>query len=74
MTDELDDDIVTEFVSAGAKKLWLHDKGGKSDLQCPRIHLECSRLGCPQFSHHERHLGRIGQSTGPLSHAGHGYA
>lgn len=50
------------------------DKGGKSDLQCLRIHLKCSRLGCPQFSQHKRHLGRIGQSTGPLLHAGHGYA
>ena len=56
------------------QKLRLHDKGGKSDLQCPQIHLECSQLGCPQFSHHERHLGRIGQSTGPLSHAGRGHA
>ena len=36
------------------QKLRLHDKGGKSGLQCLRIHLECLRFGCPQFLHHEK--------------------
>lgn len=42
------------------QKLRLHDKGGKSGLQCLWIHLECSRFGCPQFLHHERqHLAEL---------------
>ena len=74
MTDELNGRH-HQICLGWCQKLRLHDKGGKSGLQCLRIHLGYLRFGCPQFLHHERqHLGGIRQSTGPSFHAGRGHA
>ena len=54
MTDELDGDVITEFVSGGAKNNGYTTREGKKVCKTPRIHPECSRRSCPEFSDHER--------------------
>ena len=54
MTDELDRDVITEFVSGGEKNYGYQTRGGKVVSPFTGFHLERPRLRHPQFPQHER--------------------
>ena len=54
MTDELDGDVITEFVSWGRQELWVPNTRRQSGVQGTWIHFERPWLRHSQFSHYER--------------------
>ena len=54
MTNELDGDVITEFVSGGAKNYGYTTQQGKVVCKVRGFTLKCSRCSGPEFSDLER--------------------